>query len=532
MIQLSQTRIILLCGPQAEAAVLKAFPFSKRFELSIRFTYTLLMCCDKLFIVCPPLAFNVSDASVLDNKRLGEALKFASTTLKRNGMQASFFENTSAVGFIVRAMHMEVHFQRGITLDDLDQGMRLWLYERAFRTDEEIARLGKLAGSLAKGLFILISTSQNLAKARKLPVQHSHKRSGPKSRWTIPESSFDTHVWNNTWKYVVFLSKMRNQTIASNCRYWRDDFLDAKPQDLHATLANPTQTPSATQHQEDFNSELPSFGDGSEDAAMDYIEKTELDDLDTSLHLGASESGSDDVLDLHGEAENSGWTRSSENPMSPAIESTRTPRSQMPMPTHKAPRLATRRRREMGIYKGRYYQHKLPPKPKSILVERSFQIGFIRIIFPRELEVLDNQSFVRFEICPRTQYHSQRYASRAVAGDPALRLAVEVSYQLPSGNRVRYYAQSNREEMIYRANTLVDVLEDGVSMETLVETPRRYLRTKRRDPPPEFRRFEPGACTVGNKEESEVKKGTQYGISTTPVGRTTTGTIQDSAESY
>lgn len=500
MVQHSRTKIILLCGPQAKAAIMKAFPSIKCFQLQTRFTYSMLMHHQKIFIVCPPLAFNVADASIMDNTKLGEALKFAFKILGRINGRAAFFENASALSFIKRALYNENHFQKSISLEDLDQGMRLWLFERAVRTDEEITQLGKLSGSLARGMFILLRTGGDLLRERGCPRPKKNTSSVSIPRRKLPTPNpFDPQVWSNARKYIIFLAKRRSKVFASACKDWKDDFLDVTPEDLRAALVAPPQAyPETWNEAEESGTNCLSLIDESADAAIEFVEEMGDDALGTNLPF-SDPSDSNDLPDLPEVGKSVKRKRSLDGLGAIANKSMKSLNGRMPA---SVPRPCTYLGwwREQDVYYDRYYRCRLPPPPlpNSLFQHRRIVIGYLVLYFAFDFEVLNNVILVRFDICAQGQEHPQRFATIGRTGDPGLRLAVEVTYQLPSRRKVSHYMHSHTVSSLFRANTLVDVLEDGVPLKALVETPRRWLQI--RDTDPEYRRYYDGGFTPSSDD--------------------------------
>ncbi|PWY67405.1 hypothetical protein BO83DRAFT_366081 [Aspergillus eucalypticola CBS 122712] len=130
-------------------------------------------------------------------------------------------------------------------------------------------------------------------------------------------------------------------------------------------------------------------------------------------------------------------------------------------------------------------------------VRRHIYIYYCEIIFPHDMDIRDNKIFIKIELCPLEETHTNLYAisSSENHDDPALRLAFRVRYHDSFGREVIYYATNSGGGVVFKANTLVDVLEKK-SLEEIAQIPRRhiYIGTGN-DAHPELERFRNGSYT-------------------------------------
>ncbi|GKZ28547.1 hypothetical protein AbraIFM66950_009438 [Aspergillus brasiliensis] len=108
--------------------------------------------------------------------------------------------------------------------------------------------------------------------------------------------------------------------------------------------------------------------------------------------------------------------------------------------------------------------------------QRHIYINYCELLFPSDIDILDRKVFIKIELCPPGNTHINPYAisSSKVHGDPALRLAFRVRYHDSFGREVVYYATNAAIGMVFKANTLVEVLEKK-SLEDISQSSRRYI---------------------------------------------------------
>ncbi|PYH29585.1 uncharacterized protein BO87DRAFT_410362 [Aspergillus neoniger CBS 115656] len=121
--------------------------------------------------------------------------------------------------------------------------------------------------------------------------------------------------------------------------------------------------------------------------------------------------------------------------------------------------------------RNREYIYKLKDQLK-----RHIYIYYCEILFPANMDILDEMVFIKLELCPAGEIHTSLYAtsSSEAHDDPALSLAFRVRYIDTFSREVVYYATNPAINMVFRANTLVEVLEKK-SLEDISQFPRRFI---------------------------------------------------------
>jgi hypothetical protein len=70
----------------------------------------------------------------------------------------SLYEYNSSYDLILRAVAEERNTNISLIISILDFGIRHWLSRKRFHSNEDIEQLSQFARSLAKGLFLLVSS--------------------------------------------------------------------------------------------------------------------------------------------------------------------------------------------------------------------------------------------------------------------------------------------------------------------------------------------------------------------------------------
>ncbi|KAK1143145.1 hypothetical protein N8T08_007031 [Aspergillus melleus] len=148
-------------------------------------------------------------------------------------------------------------------------------------------------------------------------------------------------------------------------------------------------------------------------------------------------------------------------------------------------------RKEAAVFRDKEY-------PYTVCLgssKRTVNPYYCSIAFPPDMDIGDGSVWVKIEICPLGQRHPEVYAKFATNEDPASRLAFRVRYKVSEGTEHQFYGDTTSSTLVYRANTLVDILANNIPDEIIAKTPRRYLYFRKESCPPGLERFGGGNYT-------------------------------------
>ncbi len=111
------------------------------------------------------------------------------------------------------------------------------------------------------------------------------------------------------------------------------------------------------------------------------------------------------------------------------------------------------------------------------------------------MDVGDGQVAISIDISPSGTRHPSAFASDSKCEDIASRLAFKVSGKSTDGKSFIYHPHQRGQKIVSKANTLADVLVNGIPLDELAELPRRYLFFKKGKAPEGLEKFEGGKYT-------------------------------------
>lgn len=133
---------------------------------------------------------------------------------------------------------------------------------------------------------------------------------------------------------------------------------------------------------------------------------------------------------------------------------------------------------ESSTYEEKYYELFLPPP--TISYSRRAEIGSCRVEVGNYTDLQEDENgnykiWVKFDIYNPGKVHSSLYALSAEPKDPASRLGMRCYFINKKGEKVKAYYQKWGEQAVFRANTLVEVLADKLTLAEIVRKERRYI---------------------------------------------------------
>ncbi|BCR98572.1 uncharacterized protein AKAW2_40255A [Aspergillus luchuensis] len=464
----SQAKIIFLCGPQSEKLI-RAIVRSSRHTLSLRgFDYPLYRdpLRNRLFICCPPLPAEIWSVSTRHSIKISEALRFAVNFIPslKYDIRPFFCENSSVIGYILRQARKERLGGEPLTADTVDEGVRLWLTRRNMGQAEDIQEIEKIAGSLTRGLLMVLKF---LPRRPKSDGNESKERSPqPSMRATERVRVHESFNVEQYQKIGDFVHK----------------HLDERKVDYRNRLSRLCAESPRPQDKERCST---SSDKGGTDAPSTDPESIAALKCFSQWQGQAFQTGAAEMKGLVEQCQAEAGDRDYEAPIDILQGLTARVIDEGFLDpvgvtaAHPVIAGASDKKRQ-GVksvvwknedVRNREYSYKLKDQLK-----RHIYIYYCEILFPANMDILDEMVFIKLELCPAGEIHTSLYAtsSSEAHDDPALRLAFRVRYSDTFSREVVYYATNPATNMVFRANTLVEVLEKK-SLEDISQFPRRFI---------------------------------------------------------
>lgn len=437
LIDCSQVRIIFLCGPRAEKAI--GVPSLPRFTLKLRgFRYPIYLMDNpkRILIRCPPIPCEIWSKIGAESTQIAEGIRFAISLLglQKEGLRPYSLETTSIIGVILRHARCERLGREKMTLKTVETPLLLWLQRKGLTT-QALERVEKLAGSLSRGLLMILhALPRKTHPSLKRPMDPETRAIKNAERVRCYEP-FDKDAFRQVTKIVQDALAEKEESYQKALQSLSPE----KPSTLEPLSSSDPYT--------DQDSEL-------EDSHILELEPF----CKRAVDLG--------LLDLR---------LSETNPDRPKFKG------------HVW-------RQEVGIFRDKEYVYQMDPDQTR---SRSINVNYCKIGFEKGENVGDGTIRVKIEVNPPGQRHGKCYATDALDSDPASRLAFRVRYKNSRGEQQEKYAFAQGRKSTYTANTLVDILVDDRPNEMIAKTSRRYLYfTSESKIPEELKRFVGGAYTA------------------------------------
>lgn len=424
MIAESSLKIVLLCGPRAEDAVLD--PPEQRREYQIKIhrrkhsLFTNARDNSILYLRCPmpPLGrrsrHSLYHGHVTD---LCEVLQMAKMITATKDVFPFRLESRSVLLSMIALRVLELDGQQ-IFIDDLGVGHRSWLARKGFVTEEDVGELAVTAdGQLMKGLLALCQiTRPVISKTGKFGSLLFHGRPQKRKR---PDAKFVDAIRQ------LYANKTDNKgTGLARSQERREVYFD-------------------------------------DDLDLDQIE----DDLIAAEGVNGEEDNEDEDLEesctISQSAETGEFTVTG---MAPRQNKWRAPADANAVHNWSS-----------EDWEDKWYKY-------TIGSLQHIHLSSIRFSIPREIEVKDNLISLKLEVAAENTIHPNTFIRNHIAvttaEDPARRLAIKLRAELVDGRTTEFYARSlsrgrHVNPTIFKANSMVDKLVERLPWREILKRQRR-----------------------------------------------------------
>ncbi|CEL04692.1 hypothetical protein ASPCAL05818 [Aspergillus calidoustus] len=519
MLDQIHARIIFLCGPRAEKAIREALRCPIRYTLELSgFEYPVYLddaaeFDKRLYIRIPELPAEIWSNEPKHSVKLAEALRFGINILGLKNLRPYFFESSSVMWFILGQARRERLGELPMTVETVDEGIKLWLARKGLGEKEDLEKIEYLGGSLSRGLLMVLHALSRREKDGTKVPQARLPSSGSESKVRCHEN-FDVRRYSALTEFVNDKVKERERKYT--------DLIANLPQG-HPGIPS-TLNPIPTVERE-ASPGLPKYEVVDEDNTSDghdlfdneaAVALTSFSLLGEREATAVGEIGSL-LLDRQTSAHHSVWKGLerlglkkrlvNESALEPEIadltslvdsigdrelmDLDKAPPSD-PMATdymrrrrQTAGRGSEARRRinpnsgvrnwldEASLFRDKVYEYTFNDNTRGN--NRQIRIGHCPIYLDRHVDIGDGRFWIRIEIYDDEKRHPSVYATSSTEQDPGKRLAFLVKYYDSTGLEQSFYPQQNGTCALYRANSLVDILLYRKSALEILETPRRFL---------------------------------------------------------
>lgn len=159
---------------------------------------------ERLFIQTPELPSDHWAISGSHTVGLSEGIKCSALVTGLPNIRAYFVESVSVLGRILRIASLE-RSGRSITSKDIDNTTGLWLGRKDFGKLEDIERLERMAGSISRGLLMLLNALPSHPPENKFPQAPSLAKNGKR---VYLSTNLTTQLYIEMWR--LSLSKRVN----------------------------------------------------------------------------------------------------------------------------------------------------------------------------------------------------------------------------------------------------------------------------------------------------------------------------------
>ncbi|KAB8261064.1 hypothetical protein BDV32DRAFT_137719 [Aspergillus pseudonomiae] len=453
-------KIILLCGPRAGRIIKAMIEGSSQYTLDIQgYKYQIYLDHRRLYIRCPELPAEVWSINPIHAARLSDVVRFATRVLGITDIRPYFVESSSIVGYILSQARKERLGGHIMTTDDLDAGIKLWLIRKGIGDDDDIREIETIAGSLVRGLLMLLHALPRRENAVQTPIRPPLPDIG-RERTRVHEG-FDNGSYEKIKEMVRDRVGKRDE-LYLECLSTLPKKETGTAEDIAEDAAEAHQTMTTETLFQVDDKEGP-MKETTSCLEVAHSFEARVEDLTLLIDQAITDGFLDPNIDLlKSLAESLG------------VKSSRKGCLRKGQTTGKTGCTRKIWREEREVFQTKEYQYTVP-------------LG---------MDVGDGTIYVKIEICPFGQRHPKVYATSATDDDPACRLAFYVRFTDSTGSEVRYYERNANTSPLFRANTFVDVLANSVPDEQIAKTPRRYLHYKKGMSPAGLEGFEGGSYTT------------------------------------
>ncbi|KAL2207686.1 hypothetical protein CC79DRAFT_1368549 [Sarocladium strictum] len=378
-----------------------------------------------------------------------------------------------------------------MTSDTLDNGILVWLARKGFSNVADIRHLEQLAGSTTQGLLMLFHALPK--RPRNLSQETSLIGLGKRRREQDRETHFDPESWQAVELHVRSVHG-QPATLKQSFHQQSIDAVSGKQDEVSSTRDPSLCTVQGAGDQDDPITDFLS-GASAHSRLVSAVSELQYE-LCQGFPVPAEDN--DDVFaqDLRLSIINSqlqGELRHGpEAEQRDALDEFESPRSTM-QSKGSGPRTTHNWWDEALVYQGKKYHRNVPLLKAG--QRRKVYIWYCDIPFPNTMDLGNNAVEISIDICAIGETHASLFATDSRAEDPARRLGFNVTGVDTDGNRFLYQPDKSGEKAVAKANTVVDVLVSGTSLNKLAVRPRRYLFFKKGKAPEGLEEFEGGRYT-------------------------------------
>ncbi|KAL1859594.1 hypothetical protein VTK73DRAFT_7567 [Phialemonium thermophilum] len=164
ILEASSAKVVLMSGSRSVEIMRGVWKDAKPYTLKLRgYSYRIYIArsgkdgFQRLFLSCPQLPMKSWTIDGIYAAKICEILKFAAVaTNLQEYITPYFLESSTAISAIVRQRALEKKGFPKMTTDTLTPGLKVWLARKGFLEDSDIRKLEELAGSLIRGLLVLL----------------------------------------------------------------------------------------------------------------------------------------------------------------------------------------------------------------------------------------------------------------------------------------------------------------------------------------------------------------------------------------
>jgi hypothetical protein len=220
LIQASSLRVVLLCGRFAEETISSQKGVQGPFNLTLqRYSYRLYGQSDgstihRLYITCPSPAALAGPEKWITSQTIGEVLKFAASLTDTKGLRYSFYECGIVTLRIIRRHVLEEQGYDKMDSNNIEPGIRSWLYSIGFEDDADIVALETAGGYLTFSLMMLLQAIPRLPRTTKQTLPPKIYTGEKRQFSTFPPDAFqavkDLYQRKKEERYAKFITRVLN----------------------------------------------------------------------------------------------------------------------------------------------------------------------------------------------------------------------------------------------------------------------------------------------------------------------------------
>lgn len=476
LIQHSNCKVILLCGKNAEMAVISQslsmtpIAFELR-EYNFQGYISIEENNRKRLYVCSPAPLS----SLWSNKwsqsiKLGEVFRFAAAVTHTPRICPWFYSSAMIYIVIFRRQSKE---RRGVcsrmTPRTIDPQIRAWLYHKGFTTEEDLKDLERLGGSLIQGIMMLLHVLPSCPVKYKNPTSKlpppPFPNHGKRGKWGSFETESIRALYNRLNEGMKDEVKLQRMMTAANDRKEKALSNIDSEDDIYAAEAEYANSDQALAGVEMFLEQAENLEE------VETAAETSYDD-NGNLQLSLSQDIDDNFAR---KAKSASLKRPSSVLSSGEIKT------------------------QISLLGGRQYRGHWFHDPQGKTSGIRFYINHELLLVPESAcgSIDRNKTHtVYVEVKPKGESHPNKYALSASDGAEAARLGFRIVVSLSNGNTAEYYPTSAEEKVPMRAHSFVDWMEGSTEEEIATRKNRFvFIAKEQQNVPDHLKEFISGGYT-------------------------------------